>query len=74
MDAKNSKKRRHFIFCGDFGVAARTLDLGEQYYESPGFTKEDRHWIDTLLNDIGYVDAFREVFVTMNQDRLVPEA
>ena len=64
MDAENPKKRRHFIFCGDFGVAARTLDLEEwhQHNESPGFTKEDRHWINMLLNDIGYVDAFREVF------------
>ena len=61
---KIRKKRRHFIFCGDFGVAARTLDLEEwhQHNESPGFTQEDRHWIDMLLNDIGYVDAFREVF------------
>ena len=61
---KIRKKRRHFIFCGDFGVAARTLDLEEwhQHNESPGFTKEDRHWIDSLLNDVGYVDAFREVF------------
>ena len=29
----------------------------------PGFTKDDRHWLDRLLNDIGYADAFREVFV-----------
>ena len=39
---KIRKKRRHFIFCGDFGVAARTLDLEEwhQHNESPGFTKK----------------------------------
>ena len=62
---KIRKKRRHFVFCGDFGVAARTLDVEEwhQHNESPGFTKDDRHWLDHLLNDIGYVDAFREVFV-----------
>ena len=62
---KIRKKRRHFVFCGDFGVAARTLDVEEwhQHNESPGFTKDDRHWLDHLLNDIGYADAFREVFV-----------
>ena len=62
---KLRKKRRHFIFCGDFGVAARTLDVEEwhQHNESPGFTKYDRHWLDHLLSDIGYADAFREVFV-----------
>ena len=65
---KIRKKRRHFIFCGDFGVAARTLDLEEwhQHNESPGFTTEDRHWIDTLLNDIGYVDVPAK-FLPMNQ-------
>jgi len=61
---KIRKKRRHFIFCGDFGVAARTIDLEEwhQHNDSPGFTKDDRQWIDTLLNEVGYADAFREVF------------
>ena len=61
---KVRKKRRYFVFCGDFGVAARILDVEEwhQHNESPGFTKDDRHWLDHLLNDIGYADAFREVF------------
>ena len=62
---KIRKKRRRFVFCGDFGVAARTLDVEEwhQHNESPGFTKDDRHWLDHLLNDIGYADAFREIFI-----------
>jgi exodeoxyribonuclease-3 len=62
---KIRKKRRHFIFCGDFGVAARTLDLEEwhQHNGSPGLRKEDRQWIDTDYSmKSGYVDAFREVF------------
>ena len=60
---KIRKKRRHFIFCGDFGVAARTIDLEEwhKHNESPGFTKEDRQWLEMLLNQAGYVDAFREL-------------
>ncbi len=61
---KIRKKRRHFIFCGDFGVAARTLDLEEwhKHNDSPGFSKQDRQWLDGLLNEAGYVDAFRAVF------------
>ena len=61
---KIRKKRRHFIFCGDFGVATRTIDLENwhKHNESPGFTKADRQWLDTILDQTGYVDAFREVF------------
>jgi exodeoxyribonuclease-3 len=61
---KIRKKRRHFVFCGDFGVAPRTLDLEKwhKHNNTPGFSQEDRNWIDTLLTDSGYVDAFRAVF------------
>lgn len=61
---KIRKKRRHFIFCGDFGIAMRTIDVEEwhKHSKSRGFTKEDRHWLEMILNEVGYVDAFREVF------------
>lgn len=61
---KIRKKRRHFIFCGDFGIGARTLDLEEwhQHNDTPGFTKADRQWLDQVLSEAGYVDAFRAVF------------
>lgn len=61
---KIRKKRRHFIFCGDFGIAARTVDCEEwhKHNDTPGFTKEDRQWLDGLLTEAGYVDAYRSVF------------
>ncbi|MBU29726.1 MAG: exodeoxyribonuclease III [Gammaproteobacteria bacterium] len=73
---KVRKKRRHFIFCGDFGVAARTLDVEKwhQHHESPGFTKDDRHWLDSLLSGIGYADAFRQVFINEPAYSWFPEA
>lgn len=63
---KTRKKRRHFIFCGDFGIAHRTLDLEEwhKHNESPGFRREDRAWLDEILTQHGYLDAFREVSAT----------
>ena len=52
-----------FIFCGDFNMAHRPIDLknwrANQDY--PGFTPEERAWLDTLFDGRGYVDAFRAV-------------
>lgn len=61
---KIRKKRRHFIFCGDFGAASRTQDLEEwhKHNVSPGFRREDRLWLVKLIADVGYVDAYRQIF------------
>jgi exodeoxyribonuclease-3 len=52
-----------FIFCGDFNMAHRPIDLknwrANQDY--PGFTPEERAWLDSLFDGRGYVDAFRAV-------------
>ena len=61
---KIRKKRRLFIFCGDFGIALRTIDVEEwhKHNDSPGFRKSDRCWLDSIMKDVGYVDAFRQIF------------
>jgi exodeoxyribonuclease-3 len=52
-----------YVFCGDFNIAHKPIDLknwrANQHY--PGFTPEERAWMDTLLGTHGYVDAFRVV-------------
>jgi exodeoxyribonuclease III len=52
-----------FIFCGDFNMAHRPIDLknwrANQDY--PGFTPDERAWLDSLFDGRGYVDAFRAV-------------
>ncbi len=57
---------REYIICGDWNIAHRKIDIrnwrGNQ--KNSGFLPEERAWMDTLFDDIGYVDAFREV----NQD------
>ncbi len=51
------------VFCGDFNMAHRPIDIknwrANQDY--PGFTLEERAWLDTLFEGRGYVDAFRVV-------------
>ena len=52
-----------FVFCGDFNMAHRPIDLknwrANQDY--PGFTPAERAWLDSLFDGRGYVDAFRTV-------------
>ena len=52
-----------FVFCGDFNMAHRPIDLKNwramQAY--PGFTAPERAWLDSLFAGRGFVDAFRAV-------------
>jgi exodeoxyribonuclease-3 len=57
------RKRREFIICGDWNIAHKKIDIknwkGNQ--KNSGFLPEERAWMDTLFDELGYVDAFREV-------------
>ena len=51
------------ILCGDVNIAHRPIDLrnwrANQHH--PGFTPEERGWMDRMIEKVGYVDAFRAV-------------
>jgi exodeoxyribonuclease-3 len=55
-----------FVFCGDFNMAHRPIDLKNwrANQNDPGFTPPERAWLDSLFTGRGFVDAFRAV----NQD------
>lgn len=54
---------RRYILCGDWNIAHQKRDIknwrGNQ--KNSGFLPEERAWLDTLFNDVGWVDAFREL-------------
>jgi exodeoxyribonuclease-3 len=54
---------RSYIICGDWNIAHRQIDLknwrGNQ--KNSGFLPEERAWMDTLFETIGFVDAFRVI-------------
>ena len=54
---------RPYIFCGDVNIAHKPIDLKNwrSNQKNSGFTPEERAWMDRLLDEIGYVDAFRAV-------------
>src|SRR5690606_3409406 len=52
-----------YVICGDVNIAHRPIDLknwrANQKYS--GFLPEERAWMDRLLTEGGFVDAFRVV-------------
>lgn len=60
---KTLRKRRDFVFCGTFNTAHRTKDLSNWYVNQTvsGFLPSERAWMEEMLGDLGYVDAFREI-------------
>ena len=57
------RKRREFVICGDFNIAHKQIDIRNwrSNQKSSGFLPEERAWLDHVFDDLGYVDAFREI-------------
>ena len=57
------RKQREFIICGDWNIAHKQIDLknwkGNQ--KNSGFLHEERAWMTRVLDEAGFVDAFRVV-------------
>lgn len=54
---------RDYIVCGDWNIAHKNEDIrnwkGNQ--QNSGFLPEERAWLDQLFDEVGFVDAFREL-------------
>lgn len=52
-----------YVFCGDINIAHKEIDLKNwrSNQKNSGFTPEERAWMDKLIDEIGFVDAFRTV-------------
>ncbi|HCT99607.1 MAG TPA: exodeoxyribonuclease III [Methylococcaceae bacterium] len=63
---KMADRGRDVVICGDWNIAHQAIDLknwrGNQ--KNSGFLPEERAWMDALLQDDQWVDAFRVI----NQD------
>ncbi len=60
---KVTRKRRNYIFCGNWAMAHTKKDVQnwEENIGIPGFLPFEQQWMNQLFNQIGYVDAFRQV-------------
>jgi exodeoxyribonuclease III len=54
-------KKKSAVLCGDFNVAHKAIDLKnpESNKKNPGFTPEERAWMDSFTQ-AGFVDTFRK--------------
>ena len=57
------RKGLPYILCGDVNIAHKPIDLKNwrANQKHSGFTPEERAWMDRVIDEIGYVDAFRLV-------------
>lgn len=60
---KVRRKRRQYILCGNWNIARAERDVqrAAAHRDTPGFLEAERQWLETLLGEFGYVDAFRAV-------------
>jgi exodeoxyribonuclease-3 len=54
---------RRYIICGDYNIAHKDIDTYDPIRNAivTGFLPHERAWMDAALDDVGWVDAFREV-------------
>lgn len=55
------RKRREFIICADWNICHKPIDLKNwrANQKNSGFLPGEREWLDTLYDEVGYVDSFR---------------
>ncbi len=54
---------REYIICADWNICHKEIDLENWRANSKnsGFLPEERAWVDMLLGELGFIDAFRVV-------------
>lgn len=60
---KIRRSKRHYIICGDWNIAHRIIDLKnwKANQKHSGFLPDERAWLDRVLYEHDWVDAFRIV-------------
>ena len=60
---KLRRKRREFIICADWNICHKEIDLKNwrANQKNSGFLPEERKWLDSLYDEVGFVDGFRLV-------------
>lgn len=58
---KITRKRRHFIFCGNWAMAHTRKDVQnwQNHVNDTGFLPHEQQWLNQTYKQVGYCDAFR---------------
>lgn len=56
-------QNREFIICADWNICHKEIDLKnwKPNQKNSGFLPHERAWLDTVFDEVGFVDAFREI-------------
>ncbi|MDD7804600.1 MAG: exodeoxyribonuclease III [Endozoicomonas sp. (ex Botrylloides leachii)] len=67
--SRQRRKRREFIMTGTWNIAHRKIDVfnWRESEKKSGFKEAERNWMEGLLNDMNFFDAYREVDQEPNQ-------
>ena len=60
---REAKGKAPLVICGDYNIAHKEIDLKnwKSNQKNSGFLPHERAWLDTVFDELGYVDAFRVV-------------
>lgn len=58
------KQNRSMIICGDWNIAHQEIDLKnwKGNLKNSGFLPHERAWLDALYQELGYIDAYRQLY------------
>lgn len=72
---KTLRKRRQFLFCGNFHIAHLVSDASPRHHktEVSGLLAHERAWMDKVVDEWGYIDAFRRINRDKKQFTCWPE-
>jgi exodeoxyribonuclease-3 len=64
LEKQKRSRTRDYIICGDWNIAHNNIDIKnwKSNQKSSGFLPEERAWLDTLIDEVGMVDAFRSLY------------
>jgi len=60
---------QNMIICGDWNIAHKNIDLKnwKANQKNSGFLPEERAWLDKIMDEVGWVDAFRLINAQADQ-------
>lgn len=60
---------RRYIICGDWNIVHKEIDIKnfKANQKNSGCLPEERAWLDSLLTEVGFVDAFRVINKNPNE-------
>jgi len=57
------RRKREIILCGDWNIAHQAIDLKNwrSNQKNSGFLPEERAWLTTVFDELGFIDVFRRI-------------